>query len=85
MGHPGGFPVDFPRLYPSDQSLKPETVSCDASNDALQSPIRELDIKANIHDGVETCLRHPTVSACNLPLQDLTEENGNLWVIGWIL
>jgi len=72
MGHPGGFPGDFPRLYPSDQSLNPEKVSCDASNFALQSPIQELGIKAKIHDGVETCLRRPTVSACNLPLQDLT-------------
>ena len=67
MGHPGGFPGDFPRLYPSDQSLNPEKVSCDASNFALQSPIQELGIKAKIHDGVETCLRHPIVSACNLP------------------
>jgi len=43
------------------QSLKPEKVSCDASNDALQSPIQALDIKANIHDGVETCLQRPIV------------------------
>ena len=48
-------------------SLKPEKVSCDASNDALQSPIQELGIKAKIHDGVETCLRRPIVSACNVP------------------
>ena len=52
-------------------SLKPDKVSCDTSNDALQSPIQELVIKANIHDGVETCLQHPKVLACNLPLQDL--------------
>ena len=52
-------------------------VSCDASDDVLQSPIQELVIKANIHDGVETCLRHPKVSACNLPLQDLNLDTIN--------
>ena len=53
------------------KSLKPEKVSCDASDYVLQSPIKELDIKANVHDGVETCLQRPRVLACNLPLQDL--------------
>ena len=52
-----------------------DKVSCDASDDVLQSPIQELDIKANIHDGVETCLLRPRASACNLPLQDYNRGN----------
>jgi predicted aconitase with swiveling domain len=57
--------------------LNPGKGSCCASDDALQSPLShrnvltsELDIKANINDGVETCLQHTSVSACNLPPQD---------------
>jgi hypothetical protein len=50
-------------------TLSPGQELCDASDDDLQSPILELDIKANVHGGVETCLRCPDVSACNLPLQ----------------
>jgi hypothetical protein len=51
-------------------TLNPGQGSCDASDDDLQYPILELDIKANVHGGVETCLRRPGVLACSLPLQD---------------
>ncbi len=57
------------KIANTEETLNPGKGSCDASDDNLQSPLLELDIKANVHDGVETCLQHTCVLACNLPLQ----------------
>jgi hypothetical protein len=50
-------------------TLNPGKGSCNPSDNVLQSPKLELDIKANVHDGVETRLQRTSVLACNLPLQ----------------